>query len=501
MGAKQSKSTKAGHPKAARAAKRYGFCVASECPPVNDEEVPRGSFVQVAPGGVTLPVQQTPFLSTISQSVSWPLAPDKQRCLHEGRRRDLDSAHHVLSTKRGTPPPKPQPEAKHSTEILPDFPYPDLALLCLAHVPLSTFPILRAVCKQWKGLVDTGLLLRIRQEHAVAESWLCALEWGSLGSRDMVAHLWGFEVAASKWHDLSRLHFMDGASTGCRVVAIGTILLFLGGVLPVDTYDRFLPSGEVWQYDLVMRKITRASSMLVARDRFASAVIGGKLYVAGGLGSGYVYAHDSLRSAEVYDPKKDVWERLPDIPTDASRMPALECQGAAVNGKFIVRGSWSKTLADIFDPVTRTWQTEPAWFPPDTSPPFYTRLQSAGNRLYLLNTVPSPTPTRRHELRIYNAEEEKWEGPVELPGSGFVGAVSITAVGNKVYLAGGEDPRACLDEFWASYLPFHSRTGKKLSEPCVLVYDVERKGAWEAINPPQFGVVTRWLGSCTVVTA
>ena len=410
-----------------------------------------------------------------------------------------------------------QHPVESNQELIPGLPLEDVAILCLAHVPLSSVPVVRAVCKKWRNVVDSEKLFEVRRQEKIAEAWLCALEWGALGTHDMFAHLWAFDTVLGNWNDIGRLPRMGNLSPGSRMIALGTSLFFLGGALPPDEFDRFHPVGEVWKYDLLTRNLYRVASMITPRDRFASTVMGGKLYVAGGLGTGWSYAHDPLRSAEVYDPESDSWRALPDMPHDETRMPALECQGGTVNGKFYVRGGGNKGLADIYDPRSNSWGWDGDWFPSDMSAPYYTRMESADKRMYLLDTYPpgrTRLTDRTHQLRVFKESTQKWTAISPLPVGGFVGAVSMAGIGDQVYLAGGEDSRSDPDETWASRLPFNGRLGKVMAEPCLHVYNMGEgvgragekggeggSGGWEPKNPPQLGVVTRWLGTCAIVEA
>ena len=64
----------------------------------------------------------------------------------------------------------------------------------------------------------------------------------------------------------------------------------VAGVNSVCVYD---PQADAW---------TRLASMGIARRHHASAVVGGKLYTFGGLGTG-----GELGTAEVYDPASNSW--------------------------------------------------------------------------------------------------------------------------------------------------------------------------------------------------
>ena len=75
----------------------------------------------------------------------------------------------------------------------------------------------------------------------------------------------------------------------------------------VDGQERGLNSGYV--YDPQADTWTQLASMGIARRRHASAAVGGKLYVFGGLGAASV----RLSTAEIYDPASDSWAQGPSL--------------------------------------------------------------------------------------------------------------------------------------------------------------------------------------------
>ncbi len=124
-----------------------------------------------------------------------------------------------------------------------------------------------------------------------------------------------------------------------------------GGVGFLDTVFAFDPKKGVWE--------SRAA-MPTKRRGLVSAVVDGKIYVAGG---------QPPRSNDfaVYDPATDTWETLPDFPAGTNHMAA-----AAINGKVHVVGGrlqsshTSELSADhvIYDPETAEWQYGPPMLRP-----------------------------------------------------------------------------------------------------------------------------------------
>jgi len=106
------------------------------------------------------------------------------------------------------------------------------------------------------------------------------------------------------------------------------------------------PSTDSW---------TAGPSSLVSRGLSATAVIDGKLYIAGGTAGGYANFSD----LEIYDPLTNSWSMGLPLPKQVT-----SAGGAALNGKFYVIGGYTGPSAydntitasvEIYDPVLNTW--------------------------------------------------------------------------------------------------------------------------------------------------
>lgn len=103
-----------------------------------------------------------------------------------------------------------------------------------------------------------------------------------------------------------------------------------------------LPTGT-WRRDLAVRPLPG--------NHHAAEVLGGKLYLLGGLGAG-------AGRMQVYDPAANSWSLGPDLPFAAGSSAS-----AVVNGRILVAGGIvdgrTTTRAASFDPVTRAWTELP----------------------------------------------------------------------------------------------------------------------------------------------
>ena len=123
--------------------------------------------------------------------------------------------------------------------------------------------------------------------------------------------------------------------------------------VPVASVERYDPAADAWE---------AVAPMKTARWCTAAAACkaDGKLYVFGGTAPSAGDDHDAAsRTCERYDPVADAWESLPDLPTARSGAAA-----AVLGGKLWVAGGSDgtelKRTVETFDPLTGTWDCSKA---------------------------------------------------------------------------------------------------------------------------------------------
>ncbi|THU51302.1 hypothetical protein C4D60_Mb06t29590 [Musa balbisiana] len=220
--------------------------------------------------------------------------------------------------------------------LIPGLP-DDIALDCLARVPLRFHPGLRLVCPRWRDLVTAPSFHRHRERIGVAEDLIFLVQavvpvdkgrgsdegeegrkGGAAACRPPVYGLSAYNATLGSWH---RVVTPEQVPLFAQVAAVGREVVLLGG------WDRasLEPTAEVRVLDLATGGWRRGAAMKAARSFFACAAVEGRVYVAGG--------HDgqknALRSAESYDPVADAWSALPEMGEERD-----ECQGVAAGGRF-----------------------------------------------------------------------------------------------------------------------------------------------------------------------
>jgi RHS repeat-associated protein len=193
-----------------------------------------------------------------------------------------------------------------------------------------------------------------------------------------------YDPASDSWTTRASMHIgrMSPAIgvIGSEIYVAGGHCCDSHGVIPPDFVESYDPATNTWT--------TRGPTPI---DRFApaSGVIGGKLYVAGGLAPDRTL----LDRLDVYDPATDSW-------TSLRRMPsALEGPGAeVVDGKLFVFGGTTASSnlphatfnqVYVYDPPSNSWSIGPTM----PTPRYGASATVAGDKILLAGGYASGGPT------------------------------------------------------------------------------------------------------------
>ena len=124
----------------------------------------------------------------------------------------------------------------------------------------------------------------------------------------------------------------------------------------LDTVEVYDPATDRW---------TKAKNMNHARAGAAVSVVDGKIYVMGGTGLPMIINHPGpfLSSIEVYEPKRNNWTEVGDMPTAKAGHTA-----SVINGKIYVMGGYFRSQGqgttdfktiEIYHPRFGRWTQKP----------------------------------------------------------------------------------------------------------------------------------------------
>jgi N-acetylneuraminic acid mutarotase len=159
---------------------------------------------------------------------------------------------------------------------------------------------------------------------------------------DARSQLWVYDPAKDHWQSAAAMPLRRAAHA---MAALGGRLYVAGGVgqepEKLLSYD---PAADRWDES--------AAPLPTLREHLAAVALGGKLHVIGGRWRG----KGNLATLEIYDPAANAWRRAADMPSPRGGITA-----AALAGHIHVTGgedlSSGETFAaqDVYDPATDRW--------------------------------------------------------------------------------------------------------------------------------------------------
>jgi N-acetylneuraminic acid mutarotase len=212
---------------------------------------------------------------------------------------------------------------------------------------------------------------------------------------------------------------------------VNGILYVIGGeISATGVADQGIYIGNVYAFDPASGTWTEKAPMPTARSAGATAVVDGKIYVAGGRPP---RGHDFA----VYDPAADSWTVLPDLPTQRNHLAA-----AAVGGKVYVIGgrfgggvgSEMTDIVEVYDPASGSWSRAA---PMPTLRAGINGIAARGC-IYVFGGEGNDADPRGvfPQNEVYNPKSDSWQSlePIPIPVHGVTGAAYIDG---WIHLPGG----------------------------------------------------------------
>lgn len=214
---------------------------------------------------------------------------------------------------------------------------------------------------------------------------------------------------------------MSGVINGMLYVAGGYSVSGANVITELSLLEVYDPAANSW---------TTKAAMPTARHGGASAVINGKLYVAGGcLQAGSQFTN----ALEVYDPATNTW-------TTKAPMPTARCvaEAAAIDGKLYVVGGAiianntfpRINVLEVYDPANDTWTTKA---PMPTSRAFIA-AEGISGRLYVVGGALNGDVITA-ALEVYDPATNSWSTKVPMPTPRY--GLTSGFIGGRLYAVGG----------------------------------------------------------------
>lgn len=264
-----------------------------------------------------------------------------------------------------------------------------------------------------------------RQENSVLALGGEVFVLGGFRGFQVVAEVESFDPVSGVWTQRAslpeRMHHINAAVVGGKIYVLGYLV-----------ERSFTPNGRSYVYDPSDDTWSPVARMPEEEARGASAVgvMGGKVYVAGGLRGG------AVDDFSVYDPSDDTWTTLPDLP---ARLDHLV--GGVIDGVFYVSGGRERRISAhrpsmyAFDPDLGVWESR--------SPLLTSRAGHAGvvfdGRFLVFGGEGSEDDPNGvfDQVEMYDPTEDAWTSLAPMitrrHGTG------AAEVGGKIYVPGGAD--------------------------------------------------------------
>ncbi|KAF5740462.1 F-box/kelch-repeat protein [Tripterygium wilfordii] len=325
-------------------------------------------------------------------------------------------------------------------DYIPSLSY-ELEPLILARVPRSEYLKFSFVNQDFKQLLESGDIYKIRRAIGVRESSVFMLASGD-------SRWWVFDRQFKSHRKLPDIPSDPCFSLGDKESLCAGSHLIVSG--------KEIEGVVVWRYEYETNSWKKGPSMITPRCLFASASCGSLAFVAGGIGMGSTM--EVLNSAEKYNPDNKSWVSLPRM-----NQPRKLCSGCFMDNKFYVIGGQDEegnniTYGEAFDVERGAWELiddmlKDTPFATFQSPPL---VAVVNNELYSLETF-------SNELRVYLKKSNKWKmlGPVPVRADFNRGwGVAFKSLGDELLVIGSS--MASSSEGMAIYTCCPNADGREL---------------------------------------
>ncbi|KAM7525003.1 hypothetical protein LguiA_014905 [Lonicera macranthoides] len=275
--------------------------------------------------------------------------------------------------------------------LIPGLP-DDIALSCLLRLPIESHSSCRTVCKRWYQLLGSKeRFFTRRKEFGFHDPWLFVFAFHKCTGK-IQWHV--LNLTHFSWHTIPSMPCKEKVCPlGFRVVSLpnnGTLFVCGGVVSDVDC-----PLNLVLKYEIQKNRWTVMKKMMTPRSFFASGVIDGMIYVAGGNSTDLF----ELNSAEVMDPVNGIWHPIANMGTN---MASYDAQ--VLNGKLLVTEGWFWPFyvvprGQIYDPMTNNWE--------NMAPGL--REGWTGSSVVIFGRLFVVSEHERIKLKVYDTSTDSWE--------------------------------------------------------------------------------------------
>ena len=201
-----------------------------------------------------------------------------------------------------------------------------------------------------------------------------------------------------------------------------------------------LPTVEI--YDTLTNTWRKGADLPTPRIAAQAAAFAGEIYVFGGYSRGKVRGTKQHKIVEVYDPQTDTWTRTRDMPTLRSGFKTAVLDGKiyAIGGAILDRQRDVEVATDLveaYDPLANRWEKR-ASMPTKRywidAAVINRKIYAIGGEVLPRHGVPLADQFYR-KIEEYNPRTNQWRKLPDMPMSRF--SFDTVVVDRKVYVIGG----------------------------------------------------------------
>ncbi|KAH1009352.1 kelch-like protein 26 [Dendroctonus ponderosae] len=256
-----------------------------------------------------------------------------------------------------------------------------------------------------------------------------------------------------KWMHLTSIPHVEQCNYGTAV--FNNELYIVGGCFNQSLQENIHPFG--FKYNPRSNKWTTMSPMKIERCRFSLNVIGGLLYAVGGISE---EEHYETSTCECYNPSRDTWHMMPDLPAHISQHAGAGISDLMESRLYISGGidrdNVCVSSVYCFDVKSERW-TQCA---PLLNPRADHVMLAIGKCLYVCGGWTSDENNRVlvNTIEFYCPEKDVWEVVTKIPTPRY--HAGIVLVDTKIYFIGGFQSDTMIDKYTANieYYDIEKRT-------------------------------------------
>ncbi|KAI3867779.1 hypothetical protein MKX03_013555 [Papaver bracteatum] len=258
-------------------------------------------------------------------------------------------------------------------ELIPGLPE-DIGLECLTRLDHRIHGVASQVCQRWKNLLKSREFYIHRKQAGKTHHLACLIQSlppipaaNSGGGGGEVkqpgpggAPSYGITVydsVSGEWERLDPVpKYPDGIPLFSQLVSVEGKLVLMGGWNPTS----WNPITDLFIYDFTTQRWKQGKELPSKRSFFASAVLDGKIFIAGG----HDESKNALKTAWTYDLRNDEWNELAQLSEERD-----ECEGIVIGNEFWVVSGYGtehqgrfEASAECYQLGTGEWKrVEEAW--------------------------------------------------------------------------------------------------------------------------------------------